>query len=72
VTVDDISQLSAGEGIDASLLGTVEHPDGIQVTYNGWPLYFFADDSAPGDVNGQGVGGVWYVLDPTGNAIKSD
>ncbi len=72
VTVDDVSQIIGGEGIDVSLLGTVEHPEGIQVTYNGWPLYFFAGDSAPGDINGQGQGGVWYVIDPTGNAIEGD
>ena len=73
LTVDDASQLTGGDGVDASLLGTTEHPAaGIQVTYNGWPLYFFAGDSAPGDTNGQGQGGVWYVLDPTGNAIDND
>ena len=54
------------------LLATVEHPDGIQVTYNGWPLYFFAGDSAPGDTNGEGQGGVWYAIDPTGNPIDND
>ena len=71
--VDDASQLTAGDGVDASLLGTTEHPAaGIQVTYNDWPLYFFANDSDPGDTNGQGQGGVWYVVDPTGNAIDND
>ena len=73
LTVDDASQLTGGDGIDASLLGTTEHPTaGIQVTYNGWPLYFFAGDSAPGDTNGQGQGGVWHVLDPSGDAIEND
>ena len=70
LTVDDASQVTAGDGVDASLLGTAEHPTGgTQVTYNGWPLYFFSGDTAPGDTNGQGQGGVWYVLDPTGNPI---
>ena len=73
LTVDDASQLTGGDGIDASLLGTTEHPTaGIQVTYNGWPLYFFAGDSAPGDTNGQGQGGVWHVLDPSGDTIEND
>lgn len=59
-------------GADESLLGTTERDDGsTQVTYNDWPLYYWAGDSAPGDVNGQGVGGVWYVLDPAGNAVES-
>ena len=73
LTVEDAGQVTGGEGVDASLLGTAEHPTaGTQVTYNGWPLYFFAGDSAPGDTNGQGQGGVWFVLDPTGNAIGND
>ena len=73
LTVDDPSQVIAGDGVDASLLSTAEHPAaGTQVTYNGWPLYFFSGDSAPGDTNGQGQGDVWYVLDPTGNAIGND
>jgi predicted lipoprotein with Yx(FWY)xxD motif len=49
VTADEASQISAGDGLDASLLDSVEHPEGVQVTYNGWPLYSFAGDSAPGD-----------------------
>lgn len=60
-------EASAGDGVDASLLGTTERTDGeIQATYNGWPLYYFANDAAPGDVNGQGVGDVWFVLDAAG------
>lgn len=62
---------SAGEGIDAALVGTVERDDGsTQATYNGWPLYYFAPDSAPGDTQGQGVGGVWFVLGPDGEPIR--
>jgi predicted lipoprotein with Yx(FWY)xxD motif len=60
----------AGEGVDAALLGTTTREDGtVQVTYNGWPLYYFAGDSAPGDTNGQDRGEVWYVLSPEGEAI---
>jgi predicted lipoprotein with Yx(FWY)xxD motif len=44
---------------------------GKQVTLNGWPLYYFAKDKAPGDVLGQGVGTVWYVLDSTGAPKKA-
>lgn len=61
----------AGEGADAGLLGTAEHPAGMtQVTYNGWPLYYFANDQAAGDTNGQGVGDVWYVVGPDGEPIQ--
>jgi predicted lipoprotein with Yx(FWY)xxD motif len=46
-------------------LTTFDREDGTQqVAYNGIPLYYFADDAAPGDVNGQGAGGVWFVVPP--------
>ena len=72
MTVDDVSQVAGGDGVDASLLGTVERPEGIQVTYNGWPLYFYAGDTVPGDTTGQDQGGVWFVVDPTGEPIGAD
>ncbi len=64
-------EATAGEGADAALLGTITREDGSeQVTYNGHPLYRFAPDEAPGDVNGQGVGEVWWVVSPEGESIK--
>ena len=60
----------AGEGVDEGLIGTVERDDGsTQVTYGGWPLYYYASDGAPGDTAGQGVNDVWYLVAPDGNAI---
>ena len=62
----------AGTGIDASLLGTTPRTDGsVQVTYNKMPLYLFANDAAGGDVNGQGVKNVWYVIDAKGAVVKT-
>lgn len=62
----------AGEGVEASLLGTTEREDGtLQVTYNEMPLYQFAGDEAPGDTNGQGIGDVWYVISVEGEPIQS-
>ena len=65
---------AAGEGVDAALLSTITREDGTtQVTYNGWPLYRFEEDAAPGDTNGQGIdefGGLWFLVDPSGNAIQ--
>ncbi|HSM38832.1 MAG TPA: hypothetical protein VK838_05810 [Candidatus Limnocylindrales bacterium] len=58
---------TAGAGISGAL-GTIERDDGsVQVTLEGWPLYYFAADAAPGDTNGQGVGSVWFVARPDGS-----
>lgn len=62
---------SAGAGADAALIGTAERADGTtQATYGGWPLYYFVQDAAAGDVNGQGVGGNWWVVGPDGQPIR--
>lgn len=48
-------------------LGTIANPaGGEQLTYDGWPLYSYAGDSAPGQANGQGIGGVWFAMTPAG------
>jgi predicted lipoprotein with Yx(FWY)xxD motif len=68
-----VGDVLAGNGIDASLLDSAPRTDGSQqATYNGWPLYYFANDAAPGDVNGQAVNDVWYVLDADGEGIGLD
>ncbi|MET0132125.1 MAG: hypothetical protein ABW215_00875 [Kibdelosporangium sp.] len=60
-------------GVDEKLVGTVKRKDGTkQVTVNGWPLYKFAKDVAPGDVNGQNVGGTWHVVTPEGKKNATD
>jgi predicted lipoprotein with Yx(FWY)xxD motif len=64
-------QVTPGSGIDASKLTTIARSDGsMQAAYNGWPLYEYAKDAKPGDVTGQGVGGIWYVMDASGNVVK--
>jgi predicted lipoprotein with Yx(FWY)xxD motif len=64
----------AGTGADASMLGTTTRTDGkIEVTYSGHPLYYFVQDKAAGDANGQGVngfGGLWWVMSASGAAIQ--
>lgn len=67
---DDPAAVTAGAGLDASLLSTVDRTDGTkQVKYGDWPLYYFANDAAAGDTNGQGVGEKWYVVDAAGALI---
>ncbi|MEX2245283.1 MAG: hypothetical protein WEC75_01235 [Dehalococcoidia bacterium] len=46
-------------------VGTITRTDGsTQVTYNGMPLYFFVNDTAAGETNGQAVGDIWFVVTP--------
>jgi predicted lipoprotein with Yx(FWY)xxD motif len=60
----------AGAGINSKLLGTTKRHDGkLQVTYAGHPLYFFANDLKPGQVNGQGTASAWYLVSPLGKKI---
>ena len=44
-------------------LGVITRPNGVkQVTLNGYPLYFYVGDKAPGQVGGNGIGGSWHVI----------
>ena len=63
-----VGPATAGEGVDAALLGEIA--DTGQVTYNGWPLYYFGGDAAPGDTNGQGLSDVWWLVSPTGDQMS--
>ena len=60
------------EGLDPEVFSVVERPDGgLQLKAGKWPLYRFAGDSEPGDTNGQGSDGVWFVVDPHGGLLKN-
>lgn len=52
-------------GIPGGVGITVRKDGSSQVSYNGKPLYYFSGDKAPGDTNGEGIGGVWFVVHPT-------
>jgi predicted lipoprotein with Yx(FWY)xxD motif len=57
-------------GINKSKLGTISRPDGnMQLTLNNWPLYYYYMDANPGDIKGQTVRGIWYLIGPEGNPI---
>ena len=59
-------ELNVGN-LDPAQFSTVENPEaGPMLKMGDWPLYRFAGDAAPGDINGQGVGEVWYVVGPLG------
>jgi predicted lipoprotein with Yx(FWY)xxD motif len=59
-----------GDKLDSALVGTIQRTDGkMQVTYGGWPLYYFVQDQGPGQVTGQdkhGFGGEWYLVSTQG------
>jgi len=65
----------AGPGINADLLATVARKDGpLQITYAGWPLYYWPPDRSPGQATGQALtnaGGRWWVLSPSGHPITT-
>lgn len=64
-TVGSNATASDGTQLDSSKLGTITRSDGsTQVTFNGWPLYYFSGDKAPGDINGE----MWFVMPPKGPA----
>lgn len=54
-------------GVDPKQVGAVRRQDGqVQVTVGGWPVYRYSGDKGPGDANGQGIGGTWFTVGPTG------
>lgn len=56
--------------LDASIFGSTTRTDGSeQLTVNDMPLYLYTPDTSPGDVTGQGFGGVWFVVDAAGEMI---
>ena len=66
LTVESGATPSMGPGVTGAI-ALISRDDGSQqVTYNDQPLYFFANDSAPGDTNGQGVNDIWFVASVEG------
>jgi predicted lipoprotein with Yx(FWY)xxD motif len=49
-------------------LGVITRADGrLQVTYLGHPVYHYAGDGQPGDTTGDGFGGIWHAVHPSGS-----
>lgn len=72
---DTQSGAATGAQADAAKVGsTVRNDNSKQVTYNGHPLYTYAQDGKKGDINGQGLntfGGTWYVVNPSGDPVTA-
>ncbi len=73
IVIPQGTRLVAGDGVQASKLGSVTAPNGANVaTYDGWPLYTFQGDVSPHGATGQGQyldGGYWYVIRPDGDVV---
>jgi predicted lipoprotein with Yx(FWY)xxD motif len=65
-------EITVGAGLDVSMFSAVPRTDdmGDQVKFGDWPLYYFANDEAPGDTNGQGLQDVWFVVGADGEIIE--
>ena len=65
----------AGEGVNADMIGTMDWEGVEVVTYNGWPLYYYANDAGTDHGTGQDIasyGGEWYLVRPDGTKVGHD
>lgn len=60
---------TAGTGVTGALTTFARADGSMQVAIDGHALYYFSGDSAAGQTNGQGVGGVWFVVSPAGAKV---
>ena len=61
------------EGVDRDLVGFIERKDDgrCQLTIDGRPMYYDAEDTRPGDALGQGAQNVWWVVSSQGKKITT-
>jgi len=56
--------------VHPNLVGTIANPSGGSIiTYAGWPLHTYTADASHGSYRGQGSGGQWYMISPSGSVI---
>lgn len=63
-TVAPGTHVKAGPGVTGAITTFTRSDGSTQVAYKGMPLYRYAGDTAPGQTNGQGIGGIWFVVKP--------
>jgi predicted lipoprotein with Yx(FWY)xxD motif len=71
------SMPQASGSVDAAALGTIKRDDGgMQVSYHGHPLYFYAADaSTPGRTKGEDLnqfGSAWYLVNAGGKPVEAE
>lgn len=70
-----VDSLAADENVPADQVGTSTRSDGSQqTTFNGWPLYYYSEDTQPAEVRGDQIesfGGTWYVAKPNYSIMEA-
>lgn len=60
------ANLTIPENLRSIEFGTITRSDGLkQTTFKSWPLYLYSRDTGAGDTFGNGIKGVWHVIDPS-------
>jgi predicted lipoprotein with Yx(FWY)xxD motif len=59
------ASISVPSSLNASDFSSITRADGSkQITFKGWPLYYYINDHVAGDSLGQGLAGVWFAVNP--------
>ena len=52
--------------------GVITNSEGSkQTTYKKMPLYYYINDTARGDTNGQGVNNAWFIVEPAAKVVST-
>jgi len=65
--IEDLTQEQLDSGLELNDFSTITSVNGKQLTFKGWPLYYYAPGGVhegPGQIKGNGFGGVWFVAKP--------
>ncbi|MGE0021297.1 MAG: fasciclin domain-containing protein [Draconibacterium sp.] len=61
------------EGLNPADFASIDRGNGVmQTTFKGWPLYYYAKDSVPGQILGDAVIGKWFVAKPDYTIMITD
>lgn len=69
-TLDAGETVKGGNGVTGTFTTIKRQDGGMQVVYDGHPLYYYGADMAAGDTNGEGLFGKWYLIDASGKQIS--
>ena len=50
------------QSVSAPLGTTLRKDQTVQITYDGRPVYLYLDDQTADDAQGDGLGGIWHVI----------